>query len=179
MHGVVPGTPADDPGGGGRWWSREQCSPDAGWPPETGGRPAYVSDLRAEYDAVPATAGRARRDVTAWGAELPEAARVDLVIAVNELVTNSVKHGPRGGRVRLAITRLDESLLFIEVCDDGPAGGVVQRPPDAAGGRGLHMVEFLAKDWGASADPSRTWFTLDTCVRSGVRSVPSDMEGTA
>jgi two-component sensor histidine kinase len=32
--------------------------------------------------------------VTLWATTLPEDARVDLVIAVNELVTNSVRRGP-------------------------------------------------------------------------------------
>jgi two-component sensor histidine kinase len=53
-----------------------------------------VSELRAEYGSTPVTPAPARRDVTRWATTLPEDARVDLVIAVNELVTNSVRRGP-------------------------------------------------------------------------------------
>ncbi len=142
------------------------------------GTPLTVSDLRLEYDSTSATPARARRDVRAWAAGLAEDARMDLVIAVNELVTNSVRHGPPAGRVRLAITYLKASLLFVEVSDDGAPEAVIARAPDDSGGRGLHMVGFLAADWGASARPTRTWFTLDTAARAG-RAVRADAGGSA
>jgi hypothetical protein len=138
-----------------------------------------VSTWRAEYDAVPTTPALARGDVARWGVSLADDARVDLVIAVNELVTNSVRHGPRGGRIRLAITQLADAVLFVEVSDDGPPGAAVPRAPDAVGGRGLHMVDFLSADWGSSADPTRTWFTLDTGVHAGELGVPADLGGSA
>jgi len=98
--------------------------------------------------------------VRAWAQHLPADCAVDLVIAVNELITNAVKHGPDFGRVRLLITRQTDSLLFIEVADEGLPQAVATRPPDATSGRGLHMVDTIATDWGVSYHPTRTWFTM-------------------
>jgi serine/threonine-protein kinase RsbW len=125
-----------------------------------------VSSLRTAYVARPSAPGLARQDVRAWAGSLPQETSRDLVIAVNELVTNSVKHGPLRGLVRLAITALNEDTLFVEVYDEGAVRTVALRAPDAASGRGLHMVAALAADWGVSDDPTRTWFTLDTSARA-------------
>lgn len=120
-----------------------------------------MSALRAEYVARSTAPRLARKDVRAWAAALPTpVAVVDLVIAVNELVTNSVKHGPDFGRVRLAITPQGDDVLLVEVSDEGLPQDVVPRQPDASSGRGLHMVQSIALDWGVSYHPTRTWFTL-------------------
>jgi anti-sigma regulatory factor (Ser/Thr protein kinase) len=68
----------------------------------------------------------------------------DLVLAVNELVTNTIRH--TGGRGVLRMW-LDYRTLLVEVIDDGhiedPLAGR-ERPPDAdGGGRGLWIVNHL------------------------------------
>jgi anti-sigma regulatory factor (Ser/Thr protein kinase) len=72
-------------------------------------------------------------------------ASADLVLAINELATNSVQHG--GGRGKLRIWREREDVLVCEVSDRGfirdPLAGRVRPPVDQQGGRGLWLVTHL------------------------------------
>jgi anti-sigma regulatory factor (Ser/Thr protein kinase) len=71
-------------------------------------------------------------------------AREDLVLAVNELVTNSVQYGGGGGTLRIWDER-DE--LVCDVRDrgyiDDPLAGRIAPPLDQHGGRGLWLVNHL------------------------------------
>ena len=90
------------------------------------------------------------RDVRAFVAEysgqrgLPEERTADLVLAVNELATNSVLHAGGGGIVRLW---QENGAVMAEVCDDGrleePLLGRERPTPDQASGRGLWLVNNL------------------------------------
>ncbi len=68
----------------------------------------------------------------------------DLVIAVNELMENSLRHGGGGGRLTVW---QDRSHLWCQVADGGtvtdPLAGRVFPDPGAEGGRGLWMVNQL------------------------------------
>jgi anti-sigma regulatory factor (Ser/Thr protein kinase) len=82
----------------------------------------------------------ARAERVGLGAETRE----DLVLAVNELVTNSVQYGGGGGTLR--IWREHDEL----VCDvrdrgyiDDPLAGRIAPPLDQHGGRGLWLVNHL------------------------------------
>lgn len=70
--------------------------------------------------------------------------RADLVMAVNELATNSVRHA--GGSGRLGIWREGDALLC-EVRDSGqfdwPRLGRRRPPADQVSGRGLWIVDQL------------------------------------
>jgi anti-sigma regulatory factor (Ser/Thr protein kinase) len=78
-------------------------------------------------------------------AELGVEAGEDLVLAVNELVTNSVQYGGGGGTLR--IWREHEDMLVCEVRDRGfirdPLVGRLQPPIEQHGGRGLWLVNQL------------------------------------
>ncbi|MDL4812860.1 ATP-binding protein [Actinomadura opuntiae] len=117
----------------------------------------------------PRTAARARaltvRALAAWHVTDP-ADIDDIVLVVDELVTNAVVHGT--GPVRLAL-RLDGARLTGEVGDADPAA-----PPDPApaaprgldwseAGRGLLLVAALATGFGARTHPAgkTVWFTRD------------------
>lgn len=71
----------------------------------------------------------------------------DFVLAVNELLTNAVRHGGGAGRLRLW---RDEAAVVCEVSDTGDGldpgwRGNGDRPPlDTPGGWGLWLVERLA-----------------------------------
>lgn len=69
----------------------------------------------------------------------------DLVLAVNELATNSVRHGGGEGTLRMW---MDENVLVCEVHDAGhiadPQVGQAPPTPDQPSGRGLWVVNHLA-----------------------------------
>lgn len=71
----------------------------------------------------------------------------DLLLVVNELCGNAIRHGGGQGRVRLWT---DGYLLMCRVTDSGPgipdaeAQGLVRPAPHLAGGRGLWIARRLA-----------------------------------
>ena len=70
--------------------------------------------------------------------------RSDLVLAVNELATNSMRHG--GGRGLVSVWR-ENGALLCEVADRGhiadPLAGRERVPDVRGGGRGLWLVNHL------------------------------------
>jgi anti-sigma regulatory factor (Ser/Thr protein kinase) len=68
----------------------------------------------------------------------------DLVLAINELATNSIRHGGGGGALRAWGDGRD---LLLEVADAGyvadPLLGRERAPSDRFGGRGLYLVHHL------------------------------------
>jgi anti-sigma regulatory factor (Ser/Thr protein kinase) len=94
----------------------------------------------------PGSLGRLRALVARYGAVagLGEARTADLVLAVDEVATNSLRHG--GGRGTLRIWREDGAVVC-EVRDAGriedPMAGRERPAPDGDGGRGLWMVNQL------------------------------------
>jgi anti-sigma regulatory factor (Ser/Thr protein kinase) len=107
--------------------------------PEPAGEPE-------ELDFTCDELGRLRESVAGIGAKalLSEDRIQDLVLAVNELASNSVYHG--GGVGRLRVWRDGEALLC-EVRDRGritePLVGRVQPAPEQLSGRGLWLVNQL------------------------------------
>jgi anti-sigma regulatory factor (Ser/Thr protein kinase) len=79
---------------------------------------------------------------------------------VSELVTNAVVHARSDIAVRLCRTG---SGIRVEIADRDPQPAA-PRPldPEGVGGRGLHLVNALARDWGVRpAQPGKTvWFEL-------------------
>ncbi len=90
--------------------------------------------------------GAIRSLVAKRGAQagLGESPREDLVLAVNELVTNSVQYGGGGGTLRIW---LEPDALVCDVRDRGfihdPLVGRLPPPVDQHGGRGLWLVNHL------------------------------------
>jgi anti-sigma regulatory factor (Ser/Thr protein kinase) len=90
--------------------------------------------------------GAVRSLVARCGADagLEETAREDLVLAINELVTNSVQYGGGGGTLRIWS---EPGALACEVRDrgfiDDPLVGRLPPPVDQHGGRGLWLVNHL------------------------------------
>ena len=86
--------------------------------------------------------------------ELSNDAAMPLALILNELLTNSVKHGVNGtgeGTVRVGLTRADDSFhLYVE--DDGPGFDM-----DAVrkGSSGLQLVQGLARQLGGKLDVAR------------------------
>jgi anti-sigma regulatory factor (Ser/Thr protein kinase) len=79
----------------------------------------------------------------------------DAVLVVSELLSNAIRHARplAGANVQLAWA-LDDGVIEVAVSD----GGAPTRPMpthaslSALGGRGLDIVEFLARTWGIRSD---------------------------
>jgi two-component sensor histidine kinase len=93
--------------------------------------------------------------VGAGEAPLPVDRAVLVAMAVNELVTNAVKHARRGGRpgrVLVCVEVGEGAAHRVSVEDDGP-GLSAGFDPDAASGLGMRIVAGLARQ----LDASLTW----------------------
>ncbi|HEY0517626.1 MAG TPA: ATP-binding protein [Solirubrobacteraceae bacterium] len=87
-----------------------------------------------------------RRAVTVWADEhdLRRASIEELVLAVDEIATNSIRYG--GGEGTLQMWR-ERDVLLCEVSDRGhitdPLLGRMQPSPDSLSGRGMWIVKHL------------------------------------
>lgn len=116
----------------------------------------------AVFAALPRSVGAARAFTTSvlgtW--ELSHVSDTAELL-VSELITNVVKHA--GGVATLSVSVRD--ALVIQVWDVSAAPPVRRAPADDdIGGRGLELVDLLAKEWGCdilTAGGKITWFALD------------------
>ena len=86
----------------------------------------------------------------------------DLQLVVSELVTNSVKFGPKRP-ITLALTVGTEGLVQGEVIDQGDGERAkieMTAEPTVAGGWGLHLVDQVATRWGVREGSTHVWFDL-------------------
>jgi hypothetical protein len=83
-------------------------------------------------------------------------------LIVSELVTNAVQHG--SGEIELQI-RVQDDSVFIAVDDDDPKAPVLRRVDvDSARGRGVFIVDHLARRWGTTVkqgDGKSVWAEID------------------
>ena len=118
-------------------------------------RPPYLRDeLRlAPTPTAPAAARAFVREVCRyWQLARPDATVMDRAMLVaDELVTNAVVHSRTEMRLRL---ELRGDRLHIAVRDGGPGLlRLVAPDPQAEGGRGLWLIEQLARSWGVNRHP--------------------------
>ena len=128
-------------------------------------RPPYLRDeLRlAPTPTAPAAARAFVREVCRyWQLARPDATVMDrAVLLASELVTNAVAHARTEIRLRL---ELRGDRLHIAVRDGGPGLlRLVAPDPQTEGGRGLWLIEQLARSWGVNRHPDGgkvVWCTL-------------------
>jgi anti-sigma regulatory factor (Ser/Thr protein kinase) len=86
---------------------------------------------------------------------IPPGACEDVLVVVNELVSNAVQHGI--GPISVAVT-LEPSEVVIAVTDHGPETPSFRQPsPHDERGRGLRIVQRLTATWDvAQGDGSKT-----------------------
>ncbi|NUR52050.1 MAG: SpoIIE family protein phosphatase [Hamadaea sp.] len=120
----------------------------------------------SSYTVHPSRLAALRAEVAARGrqAGLAQVAVEDLVLAVNELLTNVVRHGGGEGRLRLWA---DGRWLYCEVSDHGsgmsasPASiGTVRPEASSSTGRGLWMIRRLVNRFRMQTGPGGTTVTL-------------------
>jgi anti-sigma regulatory factor (Ser/Thr protein kinase) len=86
----------------------------------------------------------------------------DLQLVVSELVTNSVKFGPKRS-ITLSLQIEAHGRVRGEVIDqgDGERAKVVMQPePSLEGGWGLHLVDRVARNWGVHEGSTHVWFEI-------------------
>jgi len=128
-------------------------------------RPPYLrNELWLAPTPTAAAAARAfvRDILDYWRPALPDPTVVErAVLLADELVTNAVVHARTDLRLRL---ELRGDWLHIAVRDGSPRLlRLVTPDPQAEGGRGLGLVEQLARAWGANRHPDGgkvVWCTL-------------------
>lgn len=123
------------------------------------------SELRLALQGRADAVGEARKAVASFTAErVPSSRAYELLLAVSEIVTNAVLHGPADAPIQL-LARTSDDHLRVDVTDSGE--GFVSRPgaldSDREGGYGLFLVERLARRWGVVRQRSttRVWFEFD------------------
>jgi anti-sigma regulatory factor (Ser/Thr protein kinase) len=127
------------------------------------GRAADRPEVDVECVIDMSSLGRVRRAVADYAAErdLPEGIAQDLVLAVNELATNVVRHGGGHGLMRLWQVG---GTVHCEVSDHGPglpAGVATETPgPEEVNGRGLWMVRLMSTTTSIDARPDGTTVTI-------------------
>jgi len=101
--------------------------------------PAMPAEIPFDIDTLAAV--RKMIGAHARQAGLTHVRSAELVLAVNELATNSIRHAGGRGKVR---TWTEDEMVVCEVGDSGsinqPLTGRVQPTPDQHGGRGLWIV---------------------------------------
>jgi anti-sigma regulatory factor (Ser/Thr protein kinase) len=86
----------------------------------------------------------------------------DLQLVVSELVTNSVKFGPRRA-ITLGINIGGNGIVKGEVIDQGDgemAKVEMTVEPTIDGGWGLHLVDQVARRWGVHEGSTHVWFEI-------------------
>ena len=111
-------------------------------------------------DSIPAARSFLARLLDGWGVE--DEVIDDATLLTSELMANAVQHG--AGLVNLKI-EVQDGLLHVGVHDDSVEGPVVNDPsPTRPGGRGMWIVQSIARDWGSESNgdgPGKTvWFEL-------------------
>jgi anti-anti-sigma factor len=130
-------------------------------------RPGYLRDeLPLAPTRTAATAARrfVHETLQSWWPAAPDGELRDQAqLLAGELVTNAVGHAQTDMRLRL---ELGGDLLHIAVRDlDRRLPRLLPDDPQAEGGRGLRLVEWLAAAWGAQPHPEGgkvVWCTLQT-----------------
>jgi anti-sigma regulatory factor (Ser/Thr protein kinase) len=103
------------------------------------------------FDARPRLGSQIRQRISSAirGHDCPVDA-ADAALAVTELSGNAVQHGPAGGQVLVGYCLWRDGARPV-VCDAGGPGTprLAHGGELAEGGRGLHVVDWLAAGWGS------------------------------
>jgi len=124
------------------------------------GGPRRAHEISQSFPPTPTSAGEARQFVKSVLVEHGQESLVDTaMLLTSELVSNAIVHAASGPDVNVTIGE----RIRVSVTDHGH-GALVMRDVDEydVDGRGLHIVECLARAWGTAADGDLkiVWFEL-------------------
>lgn len=113
--------------------------------------------LRVQLPRARSCAVRARRLLEMHLPDELAAMLPDAKLVASELVTNAFLHGE--GAIELRLLRRDKRLR-VEVIDGGTGAEIRIADRAADGGRGLLIVDQLARRWGAYEGTTHVWADL-------------------
>ncbi|GIF76448.1 ATP-binding protein [Asanoa siamensis] len=123
----------------------------------------YTLVLEAAFDRASVAPVRRQVQATAHRCEMSAEALDDFLVAVNEAMTNAVRHG--GGTGRLLLWR--DGALMCQVIDHGPGFDPTsylrpeQRPrPSPSGGMGLWLAQQASDEMRIESGASGTTITI-------------------
>ncbi len=119
------------------------------------------------YPVLPDTVAQARREIEQLVPRLRPACRETLRLLVSEVVTNAIRHGPKGFDAATTMrVEVVGDRVRIEIEDTGRGFSPPGPPkPDGSGGWGLFLVDELSDRWGIrDGAPTRVWFEVDACL---------------
>ena len=123
-----------------------------------------IRSAEVRLDSTTQTAGRARRFVTETLArwQIVAATMETIVLLTSEVVTNAVRHGR--GAVSVLIEQRKRTVRVSVQDQHRDLPGLLPIDDDSERGRGLWLVEALAKRWGTNHlpdDGKHVWFEVE------------------
>lgn len=115
--------------------------------------------LRMDLPLDRSTAGHARQAVLARFGDRARCA--DLLVCISEVLSNAVLHAHTAAQLELT---QHGDVVRVEVADGDPRLPIrLEQDRAATNGRGLHLLDALTADWGATPVPGGkvVWFELD------------------
>jgi len=116
-------------------------------------------NLEFTVESTPEAALQARTALASLLEVLAGETYADLRLVVNELVANSVEHGP-AGPISVSIELLAEGGVRGWVRDGGTNGVEISEGQEPGTGLGLLIVDTLATGWGTRPGSSDVWFEI-------------------
>ncbi len=134
---------------------------------------ALGQHLHLRLAPAPEEVGRARRAVrkslTVWGCS--DEVLDDCALLTSELVGNAIRHGPAEPLVLTVDLLLLIDMLLLGVTDGSPAHPELRRAgPEDETGRGMHLIQALASEWGVYQSPTHektTWCAVELADHAG------------
>jgi anti-sigma regulatory factor (Ser/Thr protein kinase) len=117
------------------------------------------ADAEKWFLARPESVTEARRFVTEVLAD-SDVDGGDAETLTAEVAANAVRHANTDFRVRI---QCGPEGVRIEIVNDAPELLLIKKEPSIDGGRGLHILDRLAQDWGVESTPEEkvVWFEVE------------------
>lgn len=128
-----------------------------------------VIDVQRDEGAPRTAAGRVAELAAEWHLQLDEEILTDLVLCVNEVVANAIRHG--SGEVAVEVSWMRYQRLRVAVTDASQQLPALKSAADPSERGGLDVVDALAVRWGwePATSGKQVWFELGLHRMTGER----------